>query len=69
MAIQIDGMFASPCAIMFETVLVEGDEYYVRKNNGQWRVYRYTGSSWKVLGIVVTRQQVLVLETLFAKSI
>lgn len=62
MAIQVNGMFSLPRAINFESVLTEGDEYFVRHENGQWRVYRYENSKWTLLGLVVTRQEQLVLE-------
>ena len=62
MAIQVNGMFSLPRAINFESVVTEGDEYFVRHSEDNWRVYRYENGKWTLLGLMLTRQEILVLE-------
>ena len=69
MAVMVNGLFSSPRSIAREGEITESDEYFVRHSEGNWRVYRLVNRSWKLLGLMLTRQEVLVLNTLAAGAV
>ena len=66
MVIKINGLFSSPRSITCEEMVSEGDQYFVRHSKNRWRVYEFIDGLWSILGIVVTRQEMVILETLAA---